>query len=88
MNLTTSMCHAHLMWMLSQPQKFEQAIREYSASSPNFRSEGFNGYIETTVIFEIADIANFSKLYNEYYSLPDDMRSKWYSSLCIEANCR
>lgn len=88
MNLTTTMCHAHLMWMLSQPQKFEQAIREYSASSPSFQSEGFNGYIETTVIFEINSLEKFSVLYNEYYSIPEDTRSKWYNSICNKAGIR
>jgi len=34
MNLTNTMCHSHLLWMLSQTKEFEQAIFKYSASSP------------------------------------------------------
>lgn len=81
MNLTTTMCHSHLLWMLAQPEKFEQACNKYSATSPAYQIKGIAGYIETTVTFEISRLDIFTKLYNDYYSLDQNIRTDWYNKV-------
>lgn len=88
MKLIEKMCHSHLLWMLSQPERFEQAISSYSASSPAFQFEGVAGYIETAVTFEINKLDVFTELYYAYYKVDCDRRSKWYYSICKEAGIR
>ena len=77
MKLSTKMCHSHLMSMLLQPEKFSRAIISYNASPPDMASEGFIGYMEVDAVFEIKDLTEFTKVWNDAYVFPSD-RSKWY----------
>jgi hypothetical protein len=63
--------------MLLQPEKFQDAISCYTATSPDVRNEGFSGYMEVKVEFDITDLLRFSKLFEESRVFPSD-RSKWY----------
>lgn len=77
MKLTVKMCHSHLMSMLLQPEKFSRAIQSYTASAPDMASEGFNGYMEVNASFDIKDLTEFTKIWDDAYVFPSD-RSKWY----------
>lgn len=45
---------------------------------PDHSGEGFNGYIETDVEFEIKDILVFANLWNSFYSLSDRRKLDLY----------
>lgn len=77
MKLEVVMCHSSLMSMLLRPEEFEQAVHSYTATAPDVQHEGFAGYMETKVSFEIKDLERFSKLYSSSYTYPSD-RSAWY----------
>lgn len=77
MKLEVIMCHASLMSMLLRPEEMQNAVHSYSATAPDIQNEGFNGYMETKVTFEIKDLDVFSKLYKSSYVYPSD-RTKWY----------
>jgi len=77
MKLTVEMCHSHLMSMLLQPEIFSRAVVSYTASPPDMAGEGFNGYMEVKATFEIKDLTEFTKIWNDAYVFPSD-RSKWY----------
>lgn len=80
MKLETVMCHATLMSMLLRPEEMQHAVHSYTATAPDVQHEGFNGYIETKVTFEIKDLERFSDLYKSAYVYPSD-RSKWYHTV-------
>ena len=46
---------------------------------PDFSGEGFNGYIECEVVFEIEQLDVFAKIWLEWYVLPDTVRTKYYN---------
>lgn len=77
MKLEVVMCHSSLMSMLLRPEEFEQAVISYTATAPDVTNEGFAGYMETKVVFNIKDLERFSKLYSSSYTYPSD-RSAWY----------
>ena len=78
MKLSVTMCHTHLMSMLLQPEQFTRSISSYAATPPDMASEGFNGYMEVNATFDIKNLTEFTKLWNDSYVFPSD-RSKWYS---------
>lgn len=80
MKLITKMCHTHLMSMLFWPEKFQKAIASYTSTAPDFEGEGFNGYMEVEVEFEIRDLEAFAQLYHASYKLPSD-RAQWYHNI-------
>ena len=77
MKLEMLMCHATLMSMLLRPEEMQRAVYSYTATAPDVQNEGFTGYMETKVTFEIKDLEQFSKLYKSAYAYPSN-RSKWY----------
>ena len=77
MKLEVTMCHATLMSMLLRPEEMERAVYSYTATSPDVQNEGFTGYMETKVTFEIKDIERFTSLYTSAYIYPSD-RTEWY----------
>lgn len=80
MELKTTMCYSALMSMLMQGEKFQKAVNAFTSSAPNFKEEGFIGYIEVHVTFQIKDLACFSELYESSYIFPTE-RAKWYAAL-------
>lgn len=78
MKLEMVMCHATLMSMLLRPEELQHAVYEYTANAPDVEHEGFNGYMETKVVFKIKDLERFTNLYKSSYVYPSD-RAKWYS---------
>ena len=90
MKIENEMCHSHLVYMLSCGELFEKAVHKYEATAPNYQHEGFNGYIETKVVFYIRDINAFTKLYTSFSKLTDKERSEYYFKVKNEGliHCR
>lgn len=65
--------------MQIQGEKYQQAVNSVSYTSPNYEAEGFNGYIETTITFEVKDLKAFTELYMLWYTY--DKRTEFYHSL-------
>lgn len=80
MKITTKMCHSHLMSMLLQPERMEQAVVSFHATTPLVSLEGVTGYIETTVEFDVKSLTLFTQLYESSYTYPSD-RAKWYHTV-------
>ena len=68
------------MSMLAQGEKFQKAITRFTATTPDFENEGFKGYIEVNVIFDIKDIKLFAELWESSYIFPSE-KSLWYQSI-------
>ena len=71
MKLIVTTCYSHLLYMQMQGPLFQQAVSSVSFTSPRFDHEGLAGYIETTITFEVHDLAVFSKLYMSWYTYAD-----------------
>lgn len=80
MKLTVNMCHSHLMSMLLQPERFNNVVHSYTASSPQMQYEGMAGYMEIDAAFDIKDLSGFAKLWDDSYKFPSD-RSEWYHKI-------
>lgn len=80
MKLTCTMCHSHLMSMLLQPEKFQRAVRKYTATGPDIQYEGIAGYMETGVEFDIASLKEFTELFEDSYTYPSN-RTEWYNAI-------
>jgi hypothetical protein len=63
--------------MLLMPEKFQNAVVSYQATSPDVGNEGFNGYMEVDATFLIKDLTKFGELWYEAFVYPSD-RQKWY----------
>lgn len=77
MEITTTMCYSQLMTMLLHPKEFSDCVRSFTSSSPDIANEGFNGYMETKVTFNVVDVVAFAALHQKSYVMPSD-RTKWY----------
>jgi hypothetical protein len=80
MKLQTKMCHTQLMSMLMVPAKFQRAITKFSSTAPDVDNEGFTGYMEVDVVFDIKDIQAFTELFQDSYVFPSD-RVEFYHKL-------
>lgn len=69
--------------MLLMPEKFNQAVYTYTASTPDMRAEGTNGYMEVEVTFMVKDLEKFTDVWYASYKLPSD-RNKWYHKVKAE----
>lgn len=79
MKLTVNTCYSHILWIQQAGPLFSQAVSKMCIiSSPDYGSEGFNGYISTTVEFEIKDLKVFSNLWYSFYDLPSTTRLNLY----------
>lgn len=77
MKLDVTLCHSHLLSMLLLPDKFNNAVTHYSATTPDMNGEGFNGYMEVKATFFIKDLEAFNQLWKDSYIYPSD-RTEWY----------
>lgn len=77
MELSVNMCHSHLMSMLLQPERFNDAVTSYTATTPQMQYEGMAGYMEVDAVFKIKNLTLFAKLWEDSYTFPSD-RSAWY----------
>lgn len=67
------------MYLMSHGERFSQAVAGlHIEGSPNFGAEGFNGYIEVTFLVDVKDLALFTKIWNDWYHLSSEERTKWY----------
>lgn len=78
MKLNVTMCYSHLLWMLTN-QYSQLVFNSVSFSSPDLNSEGFNGYIETKVTFEIKNLKLFSEIFDNFYTATDELKLKFYN---------
>lgn len=75
------------MSMLLMPDKFCNAIQNYSATAPDMAHEGMNGYMEVEASFYIKDLRAFTDLWYDAYKFPSD-RASWYHDLKNAALCK
>lgn len=76
MQIKVTTSYSHLLYIQTRGVDFTRAIRQFSITkSPDFHGEGFNGYVEVSAEFIIGDLQVFSKLWNEWYNLPDNQRT-------------
>jgi hypothetical protein len=68
------------MSMLLQPERFNDAVHKYEATTPQMQYEGMAGYMEVDATFEIKDLTKFAKLWDDSYTYPSD-RSAWYHKI-------
>jgi len=85
MKIEVVMCHSHLLSMLLQPKRLEAAVVSYTATKPLVSFEGMAGYIETTVTFNVANLSEFTKLFEDSRSYPSN-QTRWYHTLLKEIN--
>ena len=76
MKLIVKTCYSHVLYMQMQGKDFADAIESFSCNRPNLEAEGFNGYIEVEVIFNIRNLQTFSKIWHSWYASPN--RDKIY----------
>lgn len=77
MKIETTLCHSHLMSMLLMPEQLYKAVSKYVAFPPDMPAEGIIGYMEVYAEFEVKNLDEFTKLWNESYKFPSD-RTEWY----------
>ena len=77
MKLTVKTCYSHLLYMQLQGAEFADAVESFTCNRPDFKGEGFNGYIEVDLSINIRNLQTFSKIWYEWYSSPN--RDKIYT---------
>lgn len=80
MKIVEKTCYSHLLYLQTRGVDFKRAVKEMAIlKGPDFNGEGFNGYIECEVVFEIEQLDVFTKIWLEWYVLPDTVRTKYYN---------
>ena len=80
MRIVEKTCYSHLLYLMTRGAEFKRAVKEMAIlKGPDFNGEGFNGYIECEVVFEIEQLDVFTKIWLEWYVLPDTVRTKYYN---------
>jgi len=80
MKIIEKTCYSHLLYIQTRGVDFKRAVKEIALlKGPDFSGEGFNGYIECEVVFEIEQLDVFTKIWLEWYVLPDTVRTKYYN---------
>ena len=80
MKIIEKTCYSHLLYLQTRGVDFKRAVKEMAIlKGPDFNGEGFNGYIECEVVFEIEQLDVFTKIWLEWYVLPDTVRTKYYN---------
>lgn len=77
MKVEQDMCFSQLLTMMMLPDKFYRCVKSYTATSPNMDGEGFNGFMQTKVTFEVTNLKMFAELVDMCYTTPSD-RSVFY----------
>lgn len=62
------------------PEAFQRCIHSYKATAPDVQNEGFNGYMETEVTFQVSDLEAFGTLWRDSMVYPSD-RQRWYQMI-------
>lgn len=79
MKLIVNTCYSHILWIMCAGELYSKAVKSMCITKgPYHQYEGMDGYIETEVTFEIADLEVFTRLWNSYYSLSDTKRLNLY----------
>lgn len=80
MKIVEKTCYSHLLYLQTRGVDFKRAVKEMAIlKGPDFNGEGFNGYIECEVVFEIEQLDVFAKIWLEWYNLPEGERTKYYN---------
>ena len=80
MKIIEKTCYSHLLYLQTRGVDFKRAVKEMAIlKGPDFNREGFYGYIECEVVFEIEQLDVFTKIWLEWYVLPDTVRTKYYN---------
>jgi hypothetical protein len=80
MKIIEKTCYSRLLYLQTRGVDFKRAVKETAIlKGPDFNGEGFNGYIECEVVFEIEQLDVFTKIWLEWYVLPDTVRTKYYN---------
>ena len=80
MKIIEKTCYSHLLYIQTRGVDFKRSVKEMAIlKGPDFNGEGFNGYIECEVVFEIEQLDVFTKIWLEWYVLPDTVRTKYYN---------
>lgn len=81
MELKVKACYSQVLaFQLYSGPRLAEAISSMTISSPNFQHEGFNGYIETDVVFSIRDLNVFAELWDAAYKYPSE-RNDFYNMI-------
>lgn len=64
MIIKDTICYTKLLEMLRR-REFVESINSISFKKPDIENEGFNGFIETEVTFDVGNIETFAKCYKE-----------------------
>lgn len=80
MEVVMTMCHSQLMTMLLHPKEFSECVISFTATAPDIDNEGFAGYMETRVSFNVTDLVAFAALHQKSYVFPSD-RTQWYHAV-------
>ena len=62
------------------PEAFQRCVDSYQATAPDVQNEGFNGYMETEVTFQVRDLEAFGVLWRDSMVYPSD-RQQWYQMI-------
>lgn len=85
MEIKTSMCYSHLLFMLFDTKLVADSIYSFEVKRPDVESEGYHGYIETLVTFQIKDLEKFVELYNK--PNPNNTDWDWYHKVLGVNKC-
>lgn len=89
MKIVETTCYSRLLWFLTEIARVKiPCVQSVSFTKPNFEHEGMNGYVETTVTFEVTDILVFARIWEEYFNLPPEERTKQYWKMLNENRIR
>lgn len=79
MKLTLNTCYSRLLFLMCTGEGFGKAVSSFKLlKGPYYDLEGFSGYIEVEVEFEVRDLTLFAKLWDNWLTTPDDDKLYFY----------
>lgn len=89
MKIIETTCYSRLLWFLTEIARVKvPCVHSVSFTKPNFEHAGMNGYVETTVTFDVVDLAVFARVWDEYFIMPPEARAKQYRKMLDENRLR
>lgn len=79
MKLTARTCWSHVLHIMSCGPLLAECVSKFEFTTPRFDYEGMAGYIETDITVEIKDLVRFADLYDSWYRLSSDTRTRLYT---------
>lgn len=79
MRIVEKTCFSHLLYLMTRGAEFKRAVKEIALlEAPDFRGEGFNGYIECEFVATIDQLDVFTRIWMEWYLLTSKEREYYY----------